>query len=153
MDIPHFTLTQEFVQLSTATPVLSRPHEMSEGTGPHNHEFAELMMVQEGSIEHLTFDADGHERRELLRVGDFVVVPPGPIHGYALPQSHQRCRLVNIYYLAEWFLWDLNLLWNEGLVPLFFASHLLRRPEALQIWRFNLSEPEVRSVERELEDI
>lgn len=145
-DQPHFTVGQSQVQLSSARPVQWQKVELTHSIGAHDHEFTELVIVLRGPVLHLTQDGVNE-----LQNGEVLVVPPGPIHAYGAPL--EAAQLVNIYYLSEWLLWDLQTLWNEGLVPLFFASQLFARPELRQIWQFSLTSAEVAACERELEDI
>lgn len=143
-----YTVGQSSVHLSSARPVQWQHFEMREAIAPHDHEFTEVVIVQSGTISHRT-----GESQEQISSGEVLVIPPGPVHAYGAQQVGQKGQLVNIYYLAEWYLWDLGGLWNEGLVPLFFAAQLFRRPEALQIWRFQLQAAELAACERELADI
>ncbi|RYX81651.1 AraC family transcriptional regulator [bacterium] len=145
-----WVLDEDYIQLSASRPVRMLQHVEATSFRRHSHAFTELVMIQEGSIGHETFDGDGRQQTLEVQGGDFLVIPPGLVHGYG--EGHS-CRRMDICYLAEWFLWDLNLLWTEGLVPLFFASHLFRRAENLQIWRFRLSQQEIATCERELHDI
>jgi AraC family L-rhamnose operon regulatory protein RhaS len=148
-----WVLGQDYIQLSTSRPVRMVPHTHAGEFRRHSHTFTELVMIQQGSIPHEVFDSCGEKQILEVRSGDFLVIPPGLIHGYGAVEEGRECRRTDICYLAEWFLWDLDLLWSEGLVPLFFASHLFRRTENLQIWRFSLSPEEIASCERELSDI
>ncbi|RYX82428.1 AraC family transcriptional regulator [bacterium] len=148
-----FTVGQKFVRLSGTRPVQWQRHTLREGVGPHDHEFTELVIVKSGAIPHKTYGVNGEEWSEILGRGNAIVVPPGLIHAFERLAPAQECQLVNIYYLPEWFLWDLNTLWDEGLLPLFFATHLFRRWDTLKIWRINLTEEELLACERELDDI
>ena len=148
-----WVLDQDHIQLSTSHPVQMLQHQEAASFRRHSHAFTELVMIQSGSIPHEIFDSQGECQIVEVEGGDFLVVPPGLVHGYGTVERGHECRRMDICYLAEWFLWDLNLLWTEGLVPLFFASHLFRRTENLQIWRFRLSHAEIVTCERELCDI
>ncbi|RYG65226.1 cupin domain-containing protein, partial [bacterium] len=117
-----WVLGQDYIQLSTTRPVRLVQHVWSVPFRRHRHTFTELVVVQDGSIPHEIFDENGVCTRFEVETGDCLVIPPGLIHGYAEPEVGRPCHRVDICYLAECFLWDLGLLWAEGLVPLFFAS-------------------------------
>ena len=113
---------------------------------PHNHEFTELCFVIQGHCRHRTENST-----QMVTTGDVIIMPPGTVHAFEEPHD---LRVVNICYLADWMLWDIGLLWqHEGLVPLFFASELLRRPDLLRAYVFSLDEKEQRFCQHEIDDI
>ena len=133
---PTFTIGQAEVQLSAARPVRAARLSVGKAIGPHDHDYTEICLIEEGTVSHLSDAGSEH-----LGVGKAVVVPPGPAHAFDAPQ---RLVVTNLYYLPEWFLLDLDLLWqHEGLVPLFFASHLFRRPTERRVHSFALTPAEL----------
>jgi hypothetical protein len=141
-----FTVSQHEVRLSAVTPVRVASIEVDKNVSAHDHEYTEICIVERGQAIHSS------ERGEnLLKTGSVVIVPPGPAHAFG---ETEQLRVSNVYYLPEWFLWDLNLLWqNEGLIPLFFASYLFRQPQAERVVLFDLTESELRACLHELNDI
>ena len=137
---------QQIVQLSASHPVRVQRFWVQRPVPPHDHAFTELAIVQSGNARH----CDGNGETELA-TGSVIVVPPGPVHAF---RAVDELEIINVYYLSEWFLWDLNLLWqNEGLMPLFFAAHLFKRAELRRVAIFTLDDNELETCRRELCDI
>jgi hypothetical protein len=114
---PAFTISQDFVRLSNRSPVRAQRLPDQGDHAPHNHEFYEICLVVAGTALHRT--TDGEER---LSPGSVVVVAPGQVHGFA---DTRRLAILNVYYLAEWFLSNLHALEGiDRLVPLFFQHAL-----------------------------
>lgn len=140
------TIEHRQVQISAQFPVRVEPLYAPQPVLPHNHDYTEITLILSGEALHRTATAT-----QIVKAGDVIVVPPGPAHAFENPSE---LRVINVYYLAEWFLWDLSLLWqNEGLVPLFFAADLFRRPDLLHIKVFSLNEGENRRCRQELDEI
>lgn len=114
------------MQLSAGKPVRAQSL-LSEVVGPHDHAYHEVCLVTSGTGKHVT--AQGHA---LLRKGDVFVVPPDSVHAI---EDVDGLRVINTYYISEWLMHDLGLLWREpGAVPLFLSTSLMRssRPEVVQ---------------------
>ena len=113
---------------------------------PHSHEHFEISIIREGRALHRTAYA-----MEELNAGSVIVLTPGMTHAiYGLEGLHQT----NLYYLTEWLADDLMDYWREsGLVPLFLAAALFRRPKDGPITRFTLSREELADLDREFADI
>jgi len=144
--VPKHTVGPEATRLSAAHPVRAERLLVTEDVAAHDHLYTEICLVEAGSVRHFS-----HAGEDRLGPGTVVVVPRGPAHAFQAPVD---LRVTNIYYLAEWFLWDLNLLWqNEGLVPLFFASSLFARERDRRVALFDLTPDEMSACARELDDI
>ena len=142
----HFTLGQDWVRLAANFPVRQERLQVAEDVGPHDHDFTEICLVLSGEALHCTVAGEAR-----VRPGDVLVIPPGPVHAF---ERVHEFSVINVYYLAEWFLWDLSPLWrNEGLIPLFFAENLFARREQRLIHSFALSPAELEPCLGELEDI
>jgi len=146
---PEYTITQEAVQLSGARPVAVKavPH-LKQTIRPHDHAYFELTIVTGGEGGH-------HTERGFtgLRRGSILVLAPEEVHGYDLGQR-QALELWNIYYLAEWLLADLPILWDEPhLVDLFLARQLFPRHRRLRIPEFTLDEKELAATLSNLETL
>lgn len=143
---PLHTVTQNEVQLSIVNPVRVVDLEVMEDVPAHDHEYTEICIVGSGEAVH-----QSDSQTDVLHAGSVIIVPPGPSHAFVV---EERLYVTNTYYLAEWFLWDLNFLWqNEGLVSLFFAPYLFRRSPAQSAIHFSLTSDELQACMYELEDI
>lgn len=114
---PRYTIDQAFVRLGARQPVRAQlidPH----GDSPtHDHEFHEIAVVVRGSVRHRTADGD-----TTLRAGDVLILSPRAVH--AFDHGHD-CAIINLYYLADWFLGRSSGLHTvPGLVPVFFGAVL-----------------------------
>lgn len=143
---PARTVQQSRVRLSSRHPVRVEARMDHKNVALHGHQFYEIVLVIEGTADHLTLE--GVER---IGPGSAMVVAPGQTHGYA------RCSklgIINVYYLAEWFLADIQALRSiEFLVPLFFASNLYHQPPLPRIPHVVLDRDALAACRAELEDI
>lgn len=115
----HYTIEQSTVQLSAGRPVRAQRLEVIEDVPPHDHAYHEICIVISGGATHRTKNG-----RAPLARGDVVVVPPGEVHAF---ERVERIEVINAYYLSEWLMGDLGLLWTEpGAVPLFLSTTLMR---------------------------
>lgn len=113
---------------------------------PHSHAHFEISIIREGRALHRTVFGT-----EELLPGTVIVLAPGMTHAiYGLEGLHQT----NLYYLTEWLADDLMAHWREaGLVPLFLAAALFRRPKNGPVVEFKLSDEEMAALDDELADI
>ena len=110
---------QDLVQLSAGRPVRAERLAVPIAVTPHDHAFHEIGLVVAGNGIHVTSDG-----RAPLTPGDIFVVPPDEVH--AIEDVH-GLEVINAYYLSEWLMSDLGLLWTEpGAVPLFLSSTLMK---------------------------
>src|SRR5688572_27311900 len=115
----HYTIEQANVQLSAGRPVRAQRLVVVEDVPPHDHAYHEICIVVGGSATHRT-----RHGRAPLSPGDVFVVPPGEVHAF---ERVERIEVINAYYLSEWLMGDLGLLWTEpGAVPLFLSTTLMR---------------------------
>ena len=99
----------------------------------HDHNFFEIAIVESGHALHLS-----GEDHTALGPGNVLVVPPGPAHSYT---EVKGLKVINIYYLSEWLLDDLNRFWQEpGLMTLFFKAALFPTSRESQIFNFKLDD-------------
>jgi AraC family L-rhamnose operon regulatory protein RhaS len=140
-----FTIEQSRVQLSAGRPVRAQSLDVPEEVGPHDHAYHEVGVVTAGSAIHRT----GNGRAPLSR-GDVFVVPPGEVHAI---ERVDGLEVINAYYLSEWLMGDLGLLWSEpGAVPLFLSTTLMR-PQIVDTVQLRLDPHEFEQVAAELIDI
>ena len=110
---------QDFVQLSAGRPVRAERIDVPIDVRPHDHAFHEIGLVLAGSATHVT-----QSGRAPLVPGDVFVVPPDEVHAL---EDVADLEMVNAYYLSEWLMSDLGLLWTEaGAVPLFLSTTLMK---------------------------
>lgn len=115
----HYTIEQSTVQLSAGRPVRAQRLDVPEDVPPHDHAYHEIGIVTSGSATHWTKSG-----RAPLSPGDVFVVPPGEVHAI---ERVDGFKVINAYYLSEWLMGDLGLLWTEpGAVPLFLSTTLMR---------------------------
>ena len=145
--VPLHTITQAQVQLSASRPVRTQMLDVAGEVRPHDHDYYEISMGHAGSATHET-DHYGLP----FGNGTVVIIAPGQTHAFS---SVKKLRVTNIYYLAEWLLTELRALWeNDGLVPLFLAASLFRRPISdVRVPQFSLTPEESADCARELADI
>lgn len=130
---PTYTISQAEVSLSASRPVCVAVVDVNGEVHPHDHDYYEISIVLEGTGEHHTESY----RRDLCR-GSILAVPPGGVHAL---RAVDGLRVVNLYYLAEWLLFDLRSLWDQtGVVPLFLSAALFRPPVTAPIPHFLLPE-------------
>ncbi|HYF52571.1 MAG TPA: AraC family transcriptional regulator [Planctomycetota bacterium] len=112
---------------------------------PHDHDYYEICLIRRGTGTHLTEDAE-----RPMRPGTITIIPPRKVH--SIVDVHGM-EVTNIYYLPEWLLTDLRTLWEtDGLVPLFLAESLFRRPEQTTVPQFNLEDGALAACMKELAD-
>ena len=135
MKVDH-TITQEYVRLSNRRPVRAEPVPRQPDYPPHDHEFYEISLVVGGRARHVTVDGD-----EPLERGSVVIVAPGQLHSFA---GARGFSVVNIYYIAEWFLANMQALQDiDRLVPLFFQRALFPSSERGGVVQLKLTEAEL----------
>lgn len=139
-----YTIEQEHVQLSAGRPVRAQSL-VSENVLPHDHTYHEVCLIVSGTGTHVT-----RQGRAPLTKGDVFVVPPGVVHAI---DDIDQLEVINAYYLSEWLMDDLGLLWSEpGAVPLFLSKALIRSNGA-RVIQFRLEPPEFDALRSELIDI
>lgn len=117
--VAHYRIGQDSVQLSAGRPVRAEPMLVDAVVAAHDHAFHEIGLVVGGSATHIT--AAG---RAPLVAGDIFVVPPDQVHAL---DDVDGLEIINAYYLSEWLMSDLGLLWTEaGAVPLFLSTTLMK---------------------------
>lgn len=130
------TISQDYVRLSNRLPVRAQPVPRQPDYPPHDHEFYEICLIVGGRARHRTVEGD-----EWLERGSTVVVAPGQLHGFA---ETKGLSVVNVYYLAEWFLANMQALQGiDRLVPLFFQRALFPSAERGGVAHFKLTEAEL----------
>ena len=140
----HFRIEQEHVQLSAGMPVRAQSL-FAESVLPHDHSYHEVCLIISGTATHIT--AQG---RMPLGKGDVFVVPPDIVHAI---EDTDNLQLINTYYLSEWLMHDLGLLWSEpGAVPLFLSNSLMRN-RGPRLVQFHLEDWEFDGLHSELVDI
>lgn len=142
---PHHTIEQANVQLSAGRPVRAQRLVVIEDVPPHDHSYHEICIVTGGAATHRTRNG-----RAPLSPGDVFVVPPGEVHAI---ERVERIEVINAYYLSEWLMEDLGLLWTEpGAVPLFLSTTLMRS-QIVETVQLRLEQREYEQVAAELADI
>lgn len=92
---PEFTISQEAVRLSSRRPVAAiGPLSIIRPVRPHDHDFFEIALIEEGAIEHRTVDGCGP-----VKAGQAVMVPLRAVHAFGCGSA----RITNLYFLPEWF--------------------------------------------------
>ncbi|NBZ89808.1 AraC family transcriptional regulator [Stagnihabitans tardus] len=143
--LPLYCIEQAFVRLAADKPVRAQRLEVPEDVPRHDHAFHEICVVTEGTAAHVTKGGVLP-----LAPGDVFVVPPGEVHGLA---NVRNLKVINAYYLSEWLLGDLGLLWAEpGAVPL-FLSRALMTFQIVNVVQFRLTADELAGVILELDQI
>lgn len=145
MKIDH-TITQDYVRLSSRSPVRAQAVSPQPDYPPHDHEFYEICLITGGRVRHRTVDGD-----EWLSRGAVVVMAPGQVHGFA---ETQKLSVVNVYYLAEWFVANLQALQGiDRLVPLFFQRALFPSAERGGVIQLKLTETELGDCLHDFEEL
>lgn len=140
------TITQDYVRLSSRRPVRAQPVPKQPDYPPHDHEFYEISLVTGGRARHVT--ADGEEP---LARGSVVIVAPGQLHSYA---GAKGLAVVNVYYIAEWFLANMQALQGiDRLVPLFFQRALFPSSDRGGVVQLKLTETELIDCLHDFEDL
>lgn len=134
------------MRLSSRRPVRAEPVPKQPDYPPHDHEFYEICLIVGGRARHVTMDGD-----ELLMRGSVVVMAPGQLHSFA---ETKGLSVVNVYYIAEWFLANMQALQGiEGLVPLFFQRALFPTTERDGVVQLKLTEPEMCACLHDFEEL
>ncbi len=130
------TITQAYVRLSNRRPVRVEPVLVQPEYPPHDHEYYEICLVLDGRAQHVTVDGI-----EGLQRGSVIVVAPGQLHSYVATRG---LSVVNVYYLPEWFLANMQALQGiDQLVPLFFQRALFPSGDTGGVVALRLSESEL----------
>ena len=117
--VAEWRVDQAFVQLSAGRPVRAEHISVPIDVKPHDHAFHEIGLVVAGGATHVT-----RTGRVPLAPGDVYVVPPDEVHAI---EDVDGLDVINAYYLSEWLMSDLGLLWTEaGAVPLFLSTTLMK---------------------------
>lgn len=117
--IAQWRVDQDFVQLSAGRPVRAERIAVPIDVRPHDHAFHEIGLIVSGSATHVT-----QAGRAPLLPGDVYVVPPDEVHAI---EGVDNLEVINAYYMSEWLMSDLGLLWTEaGAVPLFLSTTLMK---------------------------
>lgn len=119
--IPEHTVSQDTVSISGSRPVRSSQVKVIAPVQPHDHEFCEICLVMAGRGKHRTPNTS-----QSMRPGDVFITFPGQIHAI---QPEPELTVWNVYYLAEWFLRDLEEFRNEPQVLALFFHHMLFGPQ------------------------
>ncbi|MGF1482768.1 MAG: helix-turn-helix domain-containing protein [Opitutales bacterium] len=143
---PAYTVTQETVGLSGRRPVRVQRVELNGQTvRPHNHAYYEVFLVLEGNCHHWTPTGP-----QPFFAGNVAVLAPGRIHAI----DATKATAVNLYYLAEWLLDDLPLLWSEyGLIAVFLEQALFQRSAWLDVPQFQLDAVGLQACAHELQEL
>jgi AraC-like DNA-binding protein len=112
-----FTIDQAFVRLGASQPVRVQLMDPHGDTPPHDHEFYEIAFVVRGSVRHRTAHGE-----TTVQAGDVLILSPRSVHAF---DRGRDCAILNLYYLADWFLGRSSGLHSvPGLVPVFFGAVL-----------------------------
>jgi AraC family L-rhamnose operon regulatory protein RhaS len=110
---------QSSVQLSAGRPVRTQRLDVPVDVPAHDHDYHEVCLVISGTGTHVT-----KAGRAPLVPGEMFVVPPDEVHAIV---EVDHLEVINGYYLSEWLMGDLGLLWTEpGAVPLFLSNALMK---------------------------
>lgn len=140
------TIGQSRVLLSNRRPVRAQTVPIQGNYPPHDHEFYEICLVTGGRARHRTVEGDARLAR-----GSVLIVAPGQLHAFAETRGFS---VINVYYLAEWFLADLQALQGiDGLVPLFFRRALFPSKDRGGVVQLHLDGDELAGCLRDLEDM
>jgi AraC family L-rhamnose operon regulatory protein RhaS len=140
------TITQDYVRLSNRRPVRAEPVPKQPDYSPHDHEFYEISLITGGRARHVTVDGE-----EPLTRGSVVIVAPGQLHSYA---GTKGFSVVNVYYIAEWFLANMQALQGiDRLVPLFFQRALFPSADRGGVVQLKLTEAELADCLHDFEEL
>ncbi|MBC8009812.1 MAG: AraC family ligand binding domain-containing protein, partial [Burkholderiales bacterium] len=143
---PRFTIDQDFVRLGACQPVRAQLIDPHGATPSHDHEFHEIAFVICGSIRHRTAEGE-----TTLHAGDVLILSPRSVHAY--DRGHD-CAVINLYYLADWFLGRSSALHAvPGLVPVFFGTVLYQDSGLPRHVRLAPDGGAFRRIRRELDDL
>jgi AraC-like DNA-binding protein/mannose-6-phosphate isomerase-like protein (cupin superfamily) len=114
-----YRVEQSSVKLSAGRPVRAQRLDVPVDVPRHDHAYHEVCIVMSGNATHVT-----KAGRAPLSPGEVFVVPPEEVHAI---EDVDNLEVINAYYLSEWLMSDLGLLWTEpGAVPLFLSATLMR---------------------------
>lgn len=143
---PNIHYTQNHVRLSAKRPVRAYSMYPHPDVGLHDHDFHEIFVVVRGSAEQLI-----GETSEMLLPGSIFVLQPASQH--ALRRTRDL-ELININYLAEWFLTDIRALRGiDHLLPLFFEAERYSRAAVPPVVRLDATPDEFGRLMLELTDL
>jgi AraC-like DNA-binding protein len=143
---PRFTIDQAFVKLGARQPVRAQLMDPHADTPPHDHEFYEIAFVIRGSVRHSTADGE-----TTLHAGDVIILSPRSVHAF---DTGRDCAVINLYYLADWFLGRSSGLHSvPGLVPVFFGAVIYQDPGVLRHVRLAPDGEAFLRIRRELDDL
>lgn len=143
---PNHTITQDYVRLSNRRPVRAEPVPRQPDYPPHDHEFYEISLVISGRARHATVDGE-----DILERGSVVIVAPGQLHSYV---GTRKFSVVNVYYIAEWFLANMQALQGiDRLVPLFFQRALFPSADRGGVVQLKLTENELADCLHDFEEL
>jgi len=148
----HHRIEQSTVKLSAGRPCRAQWMTVPIDVEPHDHAYHEICLVTSGRATHRTKSGSAP-----LVPGDVFVVPPGEVHAI---EDVDRFEVINAYYLTEWLMSDLGLLWSEpGAVPLFLSTALMKSQivDTVQLRldadAFDTVAAELRQIEAEFESV
>lgn len=136
---------QDFVQLSAGRPVRAEQMAVPIAVRPHDHAFHEICLIVGGSATHVT-----QSGRVPLAPGDVFVVPPDEVHAI---EDVDGLEVINAYYLSEWLMSDLGLLWTEAGAVSLFLSTTLMKSQIVDTVQLRLSPSDYERVNAELTQI
>lgn len=141
-----YTINHDVVRLSASHPLNVEWMAVPGDIAGHDHDYYEVSFVRRGRARHQT--KDGYLP---LAPGSVVIVPPGGVHAF---DRIKGMEVINLYYLAEWIAAGWREQWAErGLVPLFLAQALFRKPLPPRPAVLQLDVREAAKIESELEEI
>jgi AraC family L-rhamnose operon regulatory protein RhaS len=140
-----YRIEQSSVKLSAGRPVRAQRLDVPVDVPRHDHAYHEICLVVSGRATHRTKTGSAP-----LSVGDVFVVPPEEVHAI---EDVDDLEVINAYYLTEWLMGDLGLLWTEpGAVPLFLSTTLMKS-QIVNTVQLRLQAPEFALVVAELAQI
>lgn len=144
---PRYTVSQEHVRLSAASPVRCvSPRVQLRSTGAHDHDYFELFVVRDGAARHVTPDYDRTAGR-----GTVGILCPGEVHEFA---DCVDLRVTNVYYLAEWLIEELaGIADRDHLRVLFLEPALFSPPDGRVIPHVTLNADEFARLASDLDDL
>lgn len=146
MSTPQLHYELSHVRLDALHPVRAYSQYPHPDVAMHDHDFNELCVVVRGTAEHIT-----PQGKETLSRGTIYILQPDSQHSLCHADG---LELINVNYLAEWFLTDLRALRGiDHLLPLFFESHRYSRASVSPITRLDATPGEFETLMVELSDL
>lgn len=140
-----YTISQAEVQLSAQRPLQVVEVPVGRRVEPHDHDYCEICLVTKGCGSHRT-----PHYAQRLEPGMVAVTFPGQVHAI---DPERGLTVLNIYYLAEWFLHEMPEVGEAGpFFSLFVAPTLFRLRGPRQIPQFQLGRDAAAAV-REMRDV